>query len=374
METGSRPTPRPPQAPWPAGASVPRLQEYTLVGRHRRPAGRRRDPQARHLPDHRQPAGGAHPGERRRRLAIGMTFVIATGGHRPVGRFDRRRGRHRRRAGDRQRRPGSSSSPRSASALLLGAVNAMAIACGRVVPFIATLAMLAIARGLALQMSDKTPISLTGCPSCSGCGSSAGCIGVPVSVLVFLAVTVAGWVLLNRTALRPARRRGRRQPGGRSDRRRPGPPHRSSAVYCLTGLCVGVWRPSCCRAGWPAPRRCRASCSSWTPSAPWSSAGPSLAGGRATMTGTFFGVIVFAHDLQPAEPSSTCAAEMAADRQGGDHPRRRAPAAPTTDHVVLSLVRPLRLLSEEPIRQKGREQHEAPPKARRHGRARGAHA
>src|SRR5215208_4436233 len=46
-------------------------------------------------------------------------------------------------------------------AVLLGAINGLAITWGRVVPFIATLAMLTIARGLALWMSDKTPISLS---------------------------------------------------------------------------------------------------------------------------------------------------------------------------------------------------------------------
>ena len=42
----------------------------------------------------------------------------------------------------------------------LGAINGAAVAYGKVVPFIATLAMLLIARGLALWISDKTPISL----------------------------------------------------------------------------------------------------------------------------------------------------------------------------------------------------------------------
>jgi len=43
--------------------------------------------------------------------------------------------------------------------VLLGAVNGAAVAYGKVVPFIATLAMLLIARGLALWISGKTPIS-----------------------------------------------------------------------------------------------------------------------------------------------------------------------------------------------------------------------
>ena len=45
-------------------------------------------------------------------------------------------------------------------AVLIGVVNGLAITWGKVVPFIATLAMLTIARGVALWMSEKTPISL----------------------------------------------------------------------------------------------------------------------------------------------------------------------------------------------------------------------
>ena len=44
--------------------------------------------------------------------------------------------------------------------MLLGAINATAIAYGRVVPFIATLAMFSIARGVALLLNDKLPVSL----------------------------------------------------------------------------------------------------------------------------------------------------------------------------------------------------------------------
>ena len=94
-------------------------------------------------------------------LAIGMTFVIATAGiDLSVGSIVAAAGV----AGGLVVDDGAarSSSARSGSALLLGTVNATAIAYGKVVPFVATLAMLAIARGLALQMSDKKPISLLG--------------------------------------------------------------------------------------------------------------------------------------------------------------------------------------------------------------------
>ena len=45
-------------------------------------------------------------------------------------------------------------------ATLLGTANATAFAYGRVVPFIATLAMFSIGRGIALLLNDKLPVSL----------------------------------------------------------------------------------------------------------------------------------------------------------------------------------------------------------------------
>src|SRR5215217_3926564 len=47
-----------------------------------------------------------------------------------------------------------------ATGIILGGVNAGLIAYGKVVPFIATLAMFAMARGAALWISDKTPVSI----------------------------------------------------------------------------------------------------------------------------------------------------------------------------------------------------------------------
>ena len=47
-----------------------------------------------------------------------------------------------------------------AFATLLGSLNAVAVAYGRVVPFIATLAMFSIGRGIALLLNDKLPVSL----------------------------------------------------------------------------------------------------------------------------------------------------------------------------------------------------------------------
>ena len=92
-------------------------------------------------------------------LAIGMTFVIATSGiDLSVGSMVAAAGV----AGGLLVDSGSLAFILGALAMgiLLGGINASAIAYGKVVPFIATLAMFAMARGLALWMSDKTPISV----------------------------------------------------------------------------------------------------------------------------------------------------------------------------------------------------------------------
>ena len=82
--------------------------------------------------------------------------------------------------------------------VLLGAVNGLAITWGRVVPFIATLAMFSSARGLALYMSDNTPIAITA-TTITDLGTKR-LLGVPMPVYVFLLVAVVAWVVLNRTA------------------------------------------------------------------------------------------------------------------------------------------------------------------------------
>ena len=117
-------------------------------------------------------------------------------------------------------------------ATLLGTVNATAIAYGRVVPFIATLAMFSIARGLALLLNDKLPVSLLdlnggsfGDPATFSLlwFGTGRILGIPVSVYVFLAITIARLDPAQPHALRALRRLRRRQPRGGADRRRPGP-------------------------------------------------------------------------------------------------------------------------------------------------------
>jgi ribose transport system permease protein len=174
--------------------------------------------------------------------------------------------------------------------LLLGSVNATAIAYGKVVPFVATLAMLAIARGLALRMSDKRPISLLDADGVRWFGTGE-IIGQPVSVLFFLLITIAGWLLLNRT------RYGRHVVsvgGNREAARIAGVPVRRTifSVYCLSGLLAGFAAVLLCgRLASASP--VSGDLLELDAIGATVVGGTSLAGGKATIVGTFMGVIVF---------------------------------------------------------------------------------
>lgn len=120
-----------------------------------------------------------------------------------------------------------------------GLVNGLLIAYGGMVPFIATLAMLASARGLALQITDGRTQIVT-VQSVLDLGvPDAYILGVPPLVLVFAAVTVIGWLLLNRTTF------GRRTVavGGNAEAARlAGIDVRRQRLhlYLLSGLCCGI--------------------------------------------------------------------------------------------------------------------------------------
>ncbi|WP_077800533.1 ABC transporter permease [Streptomyces sp. JHA26] len=120
-----------------------------------------------------------------------------------------------------------------------GLVNGVLIAYGRMVPFIATLAMLASARGLALQITDGRTQVVT-VPSVLDLGErDSYVLGIPPLVLVFAAVTVVGWLALNRTTF------GRRTVavGGNAEAARlAGIDVRRQRLYLylLSGLCCGI--------------------------------------------------------------------------------------------------------------------------------------
>jgi ribose transport system permease protein len=78
-----------------------------------------------------------------------------------------------------------------------GLINGVVIAYGKLAAFIATLAMLAAARGLAEIISDrKTQIASN---RDFLAFFSGDVFGIPTLVIIFALVALAGWVLLNRT-------------------------------------------------------------------------------------------------------------------------------------------------------------------------------
>ena len=235
-------------------------------------------------------------------LAIGMTFVIATSGiDLSVGSMVAAAGVFGGILVDSRTSSLVFILGAIAFATLLGSVNATAIAYGRVVPFIATLAMFSIARGLALLLNDKLPVSLLDLN-----GGSFGdpapfsllwfgtgrLLEIPVSVYVFILITVGGWVLLNRT------RYGRyvvAVGGNREAARIAGVPVRRVifSVYALSGLLAGIATVLlCARLGSASP----VSGNLYELDAIGAVVigGTSLAGGRATIVGTFLGVLTFA--------------------------------------------------------------------------------
>ncbi|MFE9040599.1 MULTISPECIES: ABC transporter permease [unclassified Streptomyces] len=120
-----------------------------------------------------------------------------------------------------------------------GLVNGVLIAYGGMVPFIATLAMLAAGRGLALQITEGRTQIVT-VEGVLGLGErDAYVLGVPPLVLVFALVTVIGWLVLNRTTF------GRRTVavGGNAEAARlAGIDVRRQRLYLylLSGLCCGI--------------------------------------------------------------------------------------------------------------------------------------
>jgi ribose transport system permease protein len=223
-------------------------------------------------------------------LAIGMTFVIATAGiDLSVGSMIAAASI----AGAQFVDNGTVAFCVGAVGLgvILGAVNGAVISYGKVVPFIATLAMLLIARGIALWLSDKTPVSLFKLEGLRWFGTGE-VLGIPSAVIVFLAVAVVGWILLNRT---PYGRYVVAVGGNTEAARIAGVKVRRIvfSVYVLSGICVGIGAILLCgRLASASP--VAGQLYELDAIAAVVIGGTSLAGGRATIVGTVLGVITFA--------------------------------------------------------------------------------
>jgi len=170
-----------------------------------------------------------------------------------------------------------------------GLVNGVLIAYGNIVPFIMTLAMLASARGLAEIISERRTqiVRVQGFKDFW----SAEILGVPLLVVIFALVAVGGWLLLNRTTF------GRRTlaVGGNPEAARLAGinvKRHTALVYVLVGLCCGL------AALMYLARTSTGSSTHGTlieldAIAAVVIGGTLLTGGRGTIVGTVFGVLIF---------------------------------------------------------------------------------
>ncbi|WP_245966297.1 ABC transporter permease [Sphaerisporangium album] len=120
-----------------------------------------------------------------------------------------------------------------------GLVNGFLISYGRMVPFIATLAMLVAARGLAQRMSDRRTQLVRPDNNAIVELSTTRVFGLPLLVYIFALVVIVGWIVLNRTTF------GRRTyaVGGNPEAARLAGINvrrHTLLLYALSGLCCGI--------------------------------------------------------------------------------------------------------------------------------------
>ncbi|MBO9553874.1 MAG: ABC transporter permease [Cellulomonas sp.] len=170
-----------------------------------------------------------------------------------------------------------------------GLVNGVLIAYGRVVAFIATLAMLVSARGLAEIIANRQTqiVKVQGFLDFF----RDDVIGIPMLVWIFVVVAVAGWILLNRTTF------GRRTiaVGGNPEAARLAGikvKRHTMYLYALSGLAAGI-------GGVMMLGRTTAGSSTngqlyeLDAIAAVVVGGTLLIGGRGTIVGTVLGVLIF---------------------------------------------------------------------------------
>lgn len=171
----------------------------------------------------------------------------------------------------------------------VGVVNGVLISYGRLVPFIATLAMMVAARGLAAQISGKqTQVSANDTINAI---ASKKIIGIPLLVIILALVVAAGWVLLNRTTF------GRRTVavGGNPEAARLAGINvrlHTLLLYALSGLCCGIGAVMLTSQATSA-QAAMANLYELDAIAAAIIGGTLLSGGRGTIIGALFGVLVF---------------------------------------------------------------------------------
>ena len=170
-----------------------------------------------------------------------------------------------------------------------GLINGLLVAYGKIVPFVATLAMLIAARGLAEIISDKKT-QIVDVPGFTDVFTSE-ILGIDFAIYLFLIVAVIGWVILNRTTF------GRRTfaVGGNPEAARLAGinvQRHTVLLYVLVGVCCGI------AALMIVARTTTGTSTHGTlieldVIAAVVIGGTLLAGGRGTITGTVIGVLIF---------------------------------------------------------------------------------
>lgn len=170
-----------------------------------------------------------------------------------------------------------------------GLINGVLVAYGRMAPFIVTLAMLAAARGLAEIIADKKTQVVTVRPFLDFFRSDF--LGVPRLVVVFALAAAGGWILLNRTAF------GRRTlaVGGNPEAARLAGinvKRHTTLLYALLGLACGL-AAVMLMARTTAGTSTHGGLYELDAIAAVVIGGTLLSGGRGTIVGTVFGVLIF---------------------------------------------------------------------------------
>ena len=170
-----------------------------------------------------------------------------------------------------------------------GLVNGVLIAYGRMAPFIATLAMLAAARGLAEIIAQRRTQIVADRDFIEF--FQASILGVPVLVIIFALVAIGGWILLNRTTF------GRRTlaVGGNSEAARLAGikvKRQTMYLYVLVGLACGL-AAVMIMARTTTGTSTHGQLYELDAIAAVVIGGTLLSGGRGTIVGTVIGVLIF---------------------------------------------------------------------------------
>ena len=172
-----------------------------------------------------------------------------------------------------------------------GIINGVLVAYGRMAPFIATLAMFAGARGLAEIISDKRNQLISIENEGYKDFFNGKLLGIPNLVYMFALVAIAGWVLLNRTTF------GRRTiaVGGNPEAARLAGikvQRHTVLLYVLVGVACGIAAAMLVgRIGTGTAQH--GQLYELDAIAAVVIGGTLLSGGRGTIVGTVFGVLIF---------------------------------------------------------------------------------